>query len=113
MPVYAYGPKAELFSGIYENTEIHEKMYEALGLAGDSSSSCNSFFPLPFDLKISNFQFPSLLMRQLIVAGNWKMNKTLEEGLELIESVLDKTEKPRGAVVFATPFVHLKTAPNS
>ncbi len=31
VPVYAYGPKAELFSGIYENTDLHEKMYEALG----------------------------------------------------------------------------------
>jgi len=49
-------------------------------------------------------------MRQKIVAGNWKMNKTLEEGLELIKAVLDKAEKPKGAVVFATPFIHLKDA---
>lgn len=49
-------------------------------------------------------------MRQKIVAGNWKMNKTLEEGLELIKAVLDKSEKPKGAVVFATPFIHLKDA---
>lgn len=49
-------------------------------------------------------------MRQLIVAGNWKMNKTLEEGLELIKAVLDRAEKPKGAVVFATPFVHLREA---
>lgn len=32
VPVFAYGPKAELFSGIYENTALHEKMYAALGL---------------------------------------------------------------------------------
>lgn len=32
VPVFAYGPQAELFSGIYENTALHEKMYEALGL---------------------------------------------------------------------------------
>ncbi|HNM28007.1 MAG TPA: alkaline phosphatase, partial [Saprospiraceae bacterium] len=32
VPVFAYGPRAELFSGIYENTALHEKMYEALGL---------------------------------------------------------------------------------
>ncbi len=31
IPVYAYGPKAELFSGIYENTAIYHKMREALG----------------------------------------------------------------------------------
>ncbi|TNE58977.1 MAG: alkaline phosphatase [Bacteroidetes bacterium] len=32
VPVYAYGPKAELFYGIYENTEIYYKMWEALGI---------------------------------------------------------------------------------
>lgn len=48
-------------------------------------------------------------MRQKLVAGNWKMNKTLDEGLELVKAVLDKLEeKPRGPVVFATPFVHLQ-----
>ena len=31
VPVYAFGPKAELFSGIYENTEIYYKMWAALG----------------------------------------------------------------------------------
>lgn len=31
VPVYAYGPRAELFSGIYENTAIYHKMREALG----------------------------------------------------------------------------------
>lgn len=31
VPVFAFGPKAELFSGIYENTAIHEKMREAFG----------------------------------------------------------------------------------
>jgi alkaline phosphatase len=32
VPVYAYGPGAERFSGIYENTEVYRKMLEALGL---------------------------------------------------------------------------------
>lgn len=36
IPVFAYGPGAELFSGIYENTAIHTKMRQALGL--DQSS---------------------------------------------------------------------------
>ncbi len=31
VPVFAYGPKAELFSGIYDNTEIYYKMWSALG----------------------------------------------------------------------------------
>lgn len=32
VPVFAYGPGAELFSGIYENTDIYHKMRMALGL---------------------------------------------------------------------------------
>ncbi len=31
VPVFAFGPKAELFNGVYENTEIHTKMRQALG----------------------------------------------------------------------------------
>ncbi len=38
IPVYAYGPKAELFNGIYENTAIYHKMREALELERLSSS---------------------------------------------------------------------------
>jgi alkaline phosphatase len=32
IPVYAYGPGAELFTGIYENTSFKEKFIQALGL---------------------------------------------------------------------------------
>lgn len=32
IPVYAYGPGAELFAGIYENTAIYEKMMKVLRL---------------------------------------------------------------------------------
>ncbi len=32
VPVFAIGPAAELFAGIYENTEIHHKMKRALNL---------------------------------------------------------------------------------
>ena len=32
VPVFAYGPGAKAFSGIYENTAIHSKMVKALGL---------------------------------------------------------------------------------
>ena len=48
-------------------------------------------------------------MRKNIVAGNWKMNKTLQEGLdfsnELKELLKDKTLKCE--VVIGTPYIHL------
>jgi len=47
-------------------------------------------------------------MRQQIVAGNWKMNKTLEEGLELCKAILEKTDKPKGLVVVAPPYPYLR-----
>jgi alkaline phosphatase len=37
VPVFAYGPGAEKFSGIYENTEIYYKMKEALQLDDHST----------------------------------------------------------------------------
>ncbi|HAD14861.1 MAG TPA: triose-phosphate isomerase [Saprospirales bacterium] len=47
-------------------------------------------------------------MRQQIVAGNWKMNQTLEEGIELTRLILEKIDKPKGLVVIAPPLTHLK-----
>ena len=32
IPVFAFGPGATLFSGVYENTAIHQKLLMALGL---------------------------------------------------------------------------------
>lgn len=50
-------------------------------------------------------------MRKNIVAGNWKMNKTLQEGValakELNEVLASKT--PNCDVVIGTPFIHLAT----
>lgn len=46
-------------------------------------------------------------MRTQIVAGNWKMNKTLHEGLELVQAVLGRLGKTNGLVVFGTPYIHL------
>ncbi|MEZ4964025.1 MAG: triose-phosphate isomerase [Saprospiraceae bacterium] len=46
-------------------------------------------------------------MRQQIVAGNWKMNKTLDEGLELTKMILDSIDAPRGLVIIAPPLTHL------
>ncbi len=39
VPVYAYGPGAELFSGIYENTEIHKKMRQLLGFTAPAATA--------------------------------------------------------------------------
>ncbi len=38
IPVFAYGPGSELFSGIYENTDIYHKMREAFGWSASGSS---------------------------------------------------------------------------
>jgi triosephosphate isomerase len=46
-------------------------------------------------------------MRQQIVAGNWKMNKSLGEGLELVQSIIEKVENPNGLVVIAPSFPYL------
>lgn len=46
-------------------------------------------------------------MRKLIVAGNWKMNKTLQEGIELAKAVNEKLNGQKALVVLCTPFIHL------
>ena len=48
-------------------------------------------------------------MRKRIVAGNWKMNLTLQEGLALAGELNEalKADKPHCDVVICTPFIHL------
>ena len=48
-------------------------------------------------------------MRKNIVAGNWKMNTTLPEGIKLAEEVNDalKAVEPKCDVVICVPFTHL------
>ena len=49
-------------------------------------------------------------MRKKIVAGNWKMNKTLQEGIELAKEVNSKVKAANAkdvTVVIGTPFIHL------
>jgi triosephosphate isomerase len=49
-------------------------------------------------------------MRRKIVAGNWKMNMNLEEGLSFARSISQYfIEKPsqRAEVIMCTPFIHL------
>jgi triosephosphate isomerase len=48
-------------------------------------------------------------MRKNIVAGNWKMNKTLQEGIELVKELKEilAEDKPNCDVLVCTPFIHL------
>ena len=48
-------------------------------------------------------------MRKNIVAGNWKMNTTVPEGVELAKAVVEKSAQvPEGVgLIIATPFTHL------
>ena len=48
-------------------------------------------------------------MRKKIVAGNWKMNLNLQEGLQLANELKEAlaADKPNCDVVICTPFIHL------
>ncbi|MDL2251326.1 triose-phosphate isomerase [Odoribacter sp. OttesenSCG-928-J03] len=49
-------------------------------------------------------------MRKKIVAGNWKMNKTLQEGIELAKEVNSKVKSKNAGnvtVIIGAPFIHL------
>jgi triosephosphate isomerase len=47
-------------------------------------------------------------MRKKIVAGNWKMNKNLQEGIALAQELNSAlSAKPNCDVVICTPFIHL------
>ncbi len=48
-------------------------------------------------------------MRTRMVAGNWKMNKTLQEGVELANQLKNDVKNPNCEVVIGTPFIHLAT----
>lgn len=51
-------------------------------------------------------------MRKNIVAGNWKMNKTLNEGLDMLKDLNDTLNNvdKKCQVIIATPFIHLAKA---
>ena len=48
-------------------------------------------------------------MRKKIVAGNWKMNETLQEGVALAKEINEvlRADKPNCDVIICTPFIHL------
>ena len=49
-------------------------------------------------------------LRQVIIAGNWKMNKTRPEAKALIEDLKPIAEKATCGVVICVPFTNLETA---
>ena len=53
-------------------------------------------------------------MRKKIVAGNWKMNLNLQEGIALAKELNEalKAEQPNCDVVICTPFIHLASVAN-
>ena len=46
-------------------------------------------------------------MRKKIVAGNWKMNKNLQEGCALAQELTEVVKEPKCGVIICTPFIHL------
>ena len=49
-------------------------------------------------------------MRKKIVAGNWKMNKSLQEGIELAKEVNNRVKAlapSQTLIILGTPFIHL------
>jgi triosephosphate isomerase len=46
-------------------------------------------------------------MRKKIVAGNWKMNKTLQEGIDLARTINRQVEDNGVIIVLCIPFIHL------
>ena len=49
-------------------------------------------------------------LRQAIIAGNWKMNKTRSEAKTLIEDLKPIAEKATCGVVICVPYTNLETA---
>jgi triosephosphate isomerase len=49
-------------------------------------------------------------MRKKIVAGNWKMNKSFSEGMQLIDELIKADGAAQVEKIIATPFIHLAEA---
>jgi triosephosphate isomerase (TIM) len=49
-------------------------------------------------------------MRRKIVAGNWKMNKNLQQGLELIDQIIATSSPENVLKIIACPFIHITSA---
>jgi triosephosphate isomerase (TIM) len=49
-------------------------------------------------------------MRRKIVAANWKMNKDLQQGTELIDQILEASSPENILKIIACPFIHITNA---
>ena len=69
------------------------------------SESLSTFAPQKTKQNIKNH----ILMRKKIVAGNWKMNLNLQEGVALATELKEAlaADQPNCDVVICTPFIHL------
>ena len=47
--------------------------------------------------------------RRIVIAGNWKMNKTRAEAAELVKAIAVKAEGARCGVIVCVPFTDLDT----
>ncbi|RMG88100.1 MAG: triose-phosphate isomerase [Bacteroidetes bacterium] len=52
------------------------------------------------------------MKRRQIVAGNWKMNKTYDEGRDLVLEIIEKFVPNQTFVVLCPPYIHLKNTQN-
>ncbi len=48
--------------------------------------------------------------RKHIVAGNWKMNKSYDEGRDLVKSIVENLQNTDVMVILCPPFIHLYNA---
>ncbi len=64
-----------------------------------------------YKIRHTNLTKTNQNMRKKIVAGNWKMNLNLQEGVALANELKEAlaAEKPNCDVVICTPFIHLAT----
>ena len=71
-------------------------------LSGNTGTSQKEDNNNPINIISSN-------MRKKIVAGNWKMNMNLQDGIALAKELNEtlKADKPNCGVVICTPFIHL------
>ena len=53
------------------------------------------------------------MQRQLIVAGNWKMNKNFEEGLLLTREIAAQLKPGDVQVILCPPYIHLQAVANA
>lgn len=51
-------------------------------------------------------------MRELTIAANWKMNKSMQDGLDFVRDMMNRSSKQHCQVIINVPFIHLYTISN-